>query len=245
MSVRRTGSAVFAVLALMAVVAAVTVLARPAAVRAAPEETPPEAGVQVEGVGTAAGSPDVLRVTIGVETTAGSVTDAVQGASAASGRVLEAAHGEGVSTDDVRTVNVSVYPTYGDDGQEITGYTARHDLEVTLRDLSSAGTAIGRLVDAGGDAARLQGVAFSLEDDATLQQEARAEAFATAQEKAAQYAELTGRELGEVVEVREQTTPSGPVPYAMGDAAVAAESVPVQPGTSSVSVTVQVRWSLR
>jgi uncharacterized protein YggE len=210
MSVRRTGSAVFAVLALMAVVAAVTVLARPAAVRAAPEETPPEAGVQVEGVGTAAGSPDVLRVTIGVETTAGSVTDAVQGASAAAGRVLEAAHGEGVSTDDVRTVNVSVYPTYGDDGQEITGYTA-----------------------------------FSLEDDATLQQEARAEAFATAQEKAAQYAELTGRELGEVVEVREQTTPSGPVPYAMGDAAVAAESVPVQPGTSSVSVTVQVRWSLR
>jgi uncharacterized protein YggE len=245
MPVRRSRSALLAVLALVGIVAAVTVLIRPAAVRAAPEEAPPEAGVQVEGIGKAAGSPDVLRVTIGVETTAGAVTDAVQGASAAAGRVLEAVHAEGVSTDDVRTVNVSVYPTYGDNGQEITGYTARHDLEVTLRDLSRAGTAIGNLVDAGGDAARLQGVAFSLEDDAALQEAARAEAFAAAREKAGQYAELIGRELGEVVEIREQVMPAGPVPYAMADAAGSAEAVPIQPGTSTVAVTVQVRWSLR
>jgi uncharacterized protein YggE len=245
MPVRRSRRALFAAFALVGMAAAIAVVARPAAVRAAPEEARVEAGVQVDGVGTAAGSPDVLRVTIGVETTAGAVAEAVQEASAAAGRVLEAVHAEGVSSDDVRTANVSVYPTYGDDGQEIIGYTARHDLEVTLRDLSRAGTAIGNLVDAGGDAARLQGVGFALEDDAALQETARAEAFAAAREKAGQYAELTGRELGEVVEIREQVTPAGPVPYAMGDAAGSVESVPIQPGTSTVVVTVQVRWSLR
>ena len=245
MPIRRSRSALLAAFTLVGTLAVIAVVARPAAVRAAPGDAPPEAGVQVDGVGTAAGSPDVLRVTVGVETTAGSVSDAVQGASAAAGRVLEAVHAEGVSTDDVRTVNVSVYPTYGEDGQEITGYTARHDLEVTLRDLSTAGTAIGKVVDAGGDAARLQGVSFSLEDDAALQEEARAAANASARQKAEQYARLTGRELDGIVEVREQGTPSGPVPYAMGDAAGASEAVPIQPGTATVAVTVQVRWSLR
>jgi uncharacterized protein YggE len=245
MPVRRSRPALFAIAVLVGTVAAVIVVGRPAAVRAAPGDAPPEVGVQVDGVGTAAGSPDVLRVTVGVETTADVITDALQEASAAAGRVLEAVHAAGVSVDDVRTVNVSVYPAYGDDGQEITGYTARHDLEVTLRDLSGAGTAIGKLVEAGGDAARLQGVSFSLEDDAALQEEARADAFAAARQKAEQYARLTGRELGDVVEVREQVTPSGPVPYAMGDAAGSVEAVPIQPGTSTVAVTVQVRWSLR
>jgi uncharacterized protein YggE len=217
---------------------------RPDAVGAAPTDPPAEAGVQVDGVGTAIGTPDVLRVTIGVETTADAVDVALQDASASAARVLEAVRAEGVSEDDVQTVNVSIYPTYDEKGQRITGYTARHDLEVPLRDLSRAGTAISVLVEAGGDAARLQGVSFSLEDDAAVQEEARAEAFAAARNKAEQYAELTGRELGDVVEVRETVTPSGPIPYAAGDAAMA-EAVPLAPGSVTVSVTVAVRWALR
>jgi uncharacterized protein YggE len=225
-------------------VVTIALLFRPDAVRAAPADPSPDAGVQVEGVGTATGVPDVLRVTIGVETTAAAVGDALQAASAAAGRVLEAVRAEGVPVDDVRTVNVSIYPSYDANGQTITGYIARHDLEVTLRDLSRAGSSIGVLVEAGGDAARLQGVSFSLEDDAALQREARAEAFAEARHKAEQYAELTGRALGDVIEVREQVTPSGPVPFATTDAA-AAEAVPIAPGSATVSVTTQVHWSLR
>ncbi|UOY02408.1 SIMPL domain-containing protein [Blastococcus sp. PRF04-17] len=241
----RSRALFIAVVVLVGAVAAIAFTLRPEPLRAQPVDPAAGAGVQVEGVGTVTGSPDVLRVTIGVETTAEAVDAALQEASTAARRVLEAVRAEGVSEDDVATVNVSVYAAYDHNGQEITGYTARHDLEVRLRDLGRAGTAITALVTAGGDAARLQGVAFSLEDDAALQEDARAEAFAAAREKAEQYAELTGRELGDVVEVREQVTPSGPIPYAAGDAARMAESVPLVPGSATVSVTVSVRWGLR
>jgi uncharacterized protein YggE len=244
MPVRRFRHPLFAVVTIVGVVAAIAFLGRTETVRAAPGDTSSDAGVQVEGVGTATGAPDVLRVTIGVETVADTVDDALQEADVAAGRVLDALRAEGVPEDDVQTVNLSIYPAYGNDGQEIVGYTARHDLDVTLRDLSRAGTAVGVLVDAGGDAARLQGVSFSLEDDAALQEEARAEAFAAARHKAGQYAELTGRGLGEVIEIREQVTPSDPQPFATTDAS-GGETVPLAPGSATVAVTVQVHWSLR
>lgn len=244
MPVRRCRDWLLAVVTVAGVVAAVTLVARPDAVRAEPVEPPAEAGVHVDGVGTARGMPDVLRVTVGVETTADAVGAALQEADAVAGRVLDALRGEGVAEDDVQTVNLSIYPSYGDDGQKIVGYIARHDLEVTLRDLDRAGTTIGVLVDAGGDAARLQGISYALEDDAALQEEARAEAFAAAREKAEQYAQLTGRALGDVVEIQEQLTSSPPMPYAVADEG-RAEAVPLAPGSASVTVTVGVRWSLR
>ena len=243
MPVRRFRDWVLAVVTVAGVVAAITLLVRPDDVRAEPVEPPAAAGVHVDGVGTATGTPDVLRVTVGVETTADAVADALQEADAAARRVLDALRGEGVPDDDVQTVNLAIHPSYGDDGQQIVGYIARHDLEVTLRDLDRAGTTIGLLVEAGGDAARVQGISYALEDDAALQEEARAEAFAAARQKAEQYAELAGRTLGDVVEIREQLTASPPMPYAVADVA-RAEAVPIAPGSATVTVTVGVGWSL-
>jgi uncharacterized protein len=150
-----------------------------------------------------------------------------------------------VADRDVQTVNVSVYPTYGREGERITGYISRHDLEVTLRDMGEAGAVIGRLADAGGDAARVQGISYVLEDDAALQEQARADAFADARRKAEQYAELAGRELGEVVSVRENVTAPGPMPYASADSAAGASEMAIAPGSTTVTVTAEVRWSLR
>ena len=244
MPAHRTRDALLATAALLGAAAAITLLARPDPVRAAPAEPLPDAGVLVEGVGTATGTPDVLRVTVGVETTADSVARALQDADAAAQRVLEVLGDSDVPEEDVQTVNVSIYPSYGENSERITGYLARHDLQVTLRDVAGAGSVIGAVADAAGDAARIQDISYALEDDAALQEQARADAFAAAQAKAEQYARLVGRELGDVVEVREQVAPAGPFPYA-ADQALTTESVPLQPGTTSVSVTAQVRWSLR
>lgn len=246
MPARRSRPVLLAAVALVAAGAATALLLRPAPVRAEPAEAPPGASVQVEGTGTATGAPDVLRAMVGVEVTADAVGDALRDADAAVRRVLDALRSQDVAEADVRTTNVSIYPTYGDDGQRITGYLARHDLEVTLRDLDRAGEVIGAVTEAGGDAARLQGVSYALEDDAGPQEQARAAAFAAARVKAEQYAELTGRELGEVLEVREQVTPPGPVPYAAADMGGAeAMAVTLAPGSATVSVTVAVQWSLR
>ena len=240
MSVRRSLAPLFAVLTL----AASVVVASSDRGLAAPGDPAPEGGVQVQGVGTATGTPDVLHVTVGVETGASSVGEALESADAAAQRVLDALHDAGVSDTDVQTANVHLHPRYDGGGQAITGYLAGQDLAVTLRDLGTAGATIGAAVEAGGDAARLQGIAYELDDDTALRARARADAFAAARVTAEQYAELTGRQLGAVVLVREQVSASGPVPMVAGDAVAASEAVPIAPGSTDVTVTAEVRWSL-
>jgi uncharacterized protein YggE len=233
-----------AVLALGAAVVAAVIVGESAPVQAAPGEPPTDAGVEVQGVGTATGTPDVLHVTVGVEAGAATVGDALSSANAAAGKVLDALHAAGLDDADLQTRDVHVYPRYEGNGQDITGYVAGQDIAVTLRDLGTAGATISAAVEAGGDAARLQGVAYELDDDAALRSKARELAFADARATAEQYATLAGRELGDVVLVREQVTPSGPVPMAAGDSATAtASAVPIAPGTTQVTVTAEVRWS--
>lgn len=244
MTARRRFAPLFAVLVVGAAVTASVVASASDPVQAAAGDPLPEAGVQVEGVGTATGTPDVLHVTVGVETGAASVGEALGTANAAARRVLEALRRAGVADADVQTVNVHVYPRSDGNGQEITGYLAGQDLAVILRDLDAAGATISSAVEAGGDAARLQGVGYALDDDTALRARAREQAFADARGKAEQYAQLAGRRLGGVVLVREQVTASGPIPMAAGDAAGSSEAVPIAPGTSDVTVTADVRWSL-
>lgn len=245
MPAHRFAVPLLAVAVLATVVGSSTVAgsARPAA--AAPGDPPPEAGVSVEGVGTATATPDVLRFTVGVESQGGSVGDALAGANSAAQRILEVLRERDVAERDVQTASVQIYPSYDRNGEEITGYVARHDLTVTLRDLGSAGETIGAAVEAGGDAARLQGLSYALDDDTAVQAEARDEAFAAARRKAEQYAELTGRSLGGVLEVRERVGSTGPGPVmAMDSGGAEAAAVPIAPGSAEVAVTVEVRWAL-
>jgi hypothetical protein len=102
------------------------------------------------------------------------------------------------------------------------------------------------VADAGGDAARIEGLSYALENDAEVQAEARAAAFADARRRAGQYADLVGRELGEVLWVRENVSAPAPMPYGAADeAAGSGGSLPLQPGSTAVTVTAEVRWSLR
>lgn len=203
------------------------------------------ATISVTGTGTASAVPDVVRATIGAQTSAPTVDAALAGANAATRQVLDALEGRGVSEKDVRTVGVQVYPTFDQDGRGVTGYTASQDLDVTLRDLDGAGATIAAAVAAGGDAARLSGVSFGLADESALRTEARTAAFADARATAEEHARLAGGRLGEVVAVRED---GGGAPFASPRAASAGSSadsaVPLAPGTSEVGVTVQVRWTL-
>jgi uncharacterized protein YggE len=179
-----------------------------------------------------------------VEVGARTVGDALSAANDAAGKVLGALRRTGVADDDVQTRNVHLYPRSDGDGQDVTGYAAGQDLDVTLRDLDTAGATISAAVDAGGDAARLQGVSYELGDDAALRAKARELAYADARGRAEQYAKLAGRELGDVVLVRERVTPSGPVAMATDSTMATSSAVPIAPGTTDVTVTAEVRWSL-
>lgn len=205
-------------------------------------------GVVVTGLGTVTGRPDVLRFTVGVEVSADTVDAALAQADAAAERVLAALRDRGVPDADLQTASVQIHPRYDEQGRTVTGYTMRQDVAVTLRDLGGAGATMGAAVTAGGDAARLSGVAFSLEDDAALLAGAREQAFAQARAKAEQYADLAGRDLGPVLSVRESVRHPGPQPVDVYGGAAAAEravaDVPLAPGSADATVTVEVQWEL-
>ena len=232
------------VVALLA--AAAAWIAAPGDASAAPARASSDAGVTVAGTGTATAVPDVVRATLGAEASAPDVDGALGTADDAARRIVDVLVERGVDRADVQTAGVQLYPQYGPDGQPNAGYTARQDLTVTLRDLATAGDLIAAAVAAGGDAARLSGVSFAIADETPLRAEAREEAFADARAKAEQYAELVGRELGEPVSVRED---AGPGAYGgggfSGESAGAVADVNLAPGTSEVSTTATVRWSLR
>jgi len=208
-------------------------------------------GIAVSGTGQAPGTPDVLRLDMGVSTTAGSAPDALDKASRSMAKVLDALEAGGVAKADLRTTGLSLDPTYdysASKGQRIIGYTATTSVTATLRDLGKAGRVIERAVNAGGDAARLQGVSLDLDHDDAVVAKAREAAFADAKAKAQAYAKAAGRELGAVALVSEDSTGGQPIAldsqaFAARASAGVAAPVPVQPGSTQVGVTVHVVWS--
>jgi uncharacterized protein YggE len=201
-------------------------------------------GITVTGVGQASAAPDVLRIFLAAEASATTVSAALDGASTALERIRQALLDAGVAVKDLASSNVVLHPQYGDRGG-IQGYVARLGLQAALRDLGSAGELLADAVAAGGDAARLDGMAFEVADQTALQTEARAAAWENARAAAGQYAELSGRTLGRVLAAEEGGGAIGPVRAGIALAAAHERSaVPVEPGTSTVTVQVQVRWEL-
>jgi uncharacterized protein YggE len=129
------------------------------------------------------------------------VAPALADSEATARRIREALAAGGVAPADAATGTVTIRPEEdysGPRGPRLLGYRAEHGLEIVLRDLGSAGRVLGDAVAAGGDAVRLQGVEFALEDDAQLRAAARTAAWEDARRAADQLAGLAGRSLGAV-----------------------------------------------
>src|SRR5690242_2636891 len=69
-------------------------------------------GISVSGTGQAPGTPDVLRLDVGVSTTGSSATQALDRSSSAMTKVIAALRAGGVKKEDVRTSGLSLDPTY-------------------------------------------------------------------------------------------------------------------------------------
>jgi hypothetical protein len=201
--------------------------------------------VSVSGLGRVTGTPDVLRLAMGVQRTGSDVNNALNLANGDIKRITDALHKHGVAEKDIQTSDLSINPHW--DKNRINGYDVAESLTAQLRKLSDAGAAISDAAAAGGNATRIDSVSFDIEDNQQLVDQARTAAFADAKAKAEQYAKLAGRSLGRVSQVSESTdTEPRPVPYAAMDAAGAAEksAVPISAGSQQVSVTTSVVWEL-
>lgn len=218
-----------------------------AALTAATAPAPGGARITVTGTGNVSGVPSQLSLSMGVQTSAGSVAAALRQANEAVRAVTSALGRAGVSASDIQTSGLSIYPSYSSRSGVPNGYQVSEQLMVTLRRLSTAGSQISAAARAGGNATVVDGVSLNLSDTSTLLATARQRAVADAKAKASGYARALGRTLGPVVSMSETppAQPYQPVPLAAAPSmGRAPATVPVHPGTQQLSVTVTVVFAL-
>jgi uncharacterized protein YggE len=135
---------------------------------------------------------------------------------------------------------------YSKDGQPPTlrGYRVSNQVVVLVRDLGNLGTVLDDLVSAGAN--QIQGLAFEVSKAETLKDDARKDAIANALRRAKLLATAAGAEVGQVLQISEETTPDTPVVFAAPRFAKAqAASVPVERGTSTLEARVTTTWALK
>ena len=204
-------------------------------------------GITVGGRANVAGTPDTLRLDLSVVATASSVSEALAAANRSADAVQKSLLGNGVEKKDLQTSGLNVQPDYAYSSSgtpRLKGYRVSESVSAKLRNLSRAGDAIGKAVGAGGNAVRVDGISLDLEDTGALVSSARDKAFADARTKAEQYAKVAGRSLGDVVSIAEDVATASPISMPAG-LAMGKASVPIQPGSQDVSVSVTVVFAMR
>ncbi len=203
-------------------------------------------GITVTGIGRSAVAPDLMSVDLGISVLAASVAEGRALATERAQALVAALVERGVANDDIQTVRYSIHPEYdhGDGKQRLRGYRVGNELQVALRELGSAGEVLDHAADAGGDEVTISNVSFSVEDQTALRDQAREAAWNDARSRAEHLARLSGRTLGEVVDIVETTgRPPGPGPL-QRLAFTAEESTPIEAGTMEITVTLEVRFGL-
>lgn len=243
----RTISALGVSAALLAVVMGVA--ARTDLADAAPLSADPTSPREliVSGTGRVSVEPDQANITVGVQFTAPTLTEASRQASENITRVLDAIKALGVDAKDIQTSSYSITPlnTY-QEGQAptIIGYQVSNILVVRVRSVAS----VGKVLDAalGAAANYLGDVSWTLADSTAAESQARTLAVRDATRIAQVLAQAAGLTLGPVTSIQENvSTVPGPRPYARDAVSQAAGAPPVETGSLDVTTTVEMRFTVQ
>ncbi len=206
----------------------------------------PTHGITVQGTAIISLKPDMASLYLGVDAQATTATQAQSNASKAMAAVIAAVKKQGVADADVATQGINLNPTYDPNingTSHVNGYQASQSLSVKVRDLDKLGPVIDAGVAAG--ATSVGGISFSLADPTAATDQARQMAVADAHKRAQSLATAAGVTLGAPISVTEESATQPPVYYAAGAAAdKASAATPVQVGTTDVTVTVDVVYSI-
>ena len=203
--------------------------------------------VTVLGEGLASAVPDTALLHLGVETRGTTPGEALEACSRALDQVIAAVRAAGVESPRLATGELSVHSDWevGPQGQQrAAGYRAAARLTARLDAPARAGQVATAAVTAGGEAARVHGLALVVGDQAGVLADAREAAWRDARGRAEQYAALAGVALGRVLRIEEVAGGRHVQPLTMGFAAAAAAGPAVEVGEAEVGARVAVTWAL-
>ena len=201
--------------------------------------------VMVAGHGSVEAPPDSAAITTGVVSEAATARAALTANSAAMRKVIDGLKAAGIDAKDIQTQQFQISPryrTYKDRGsQEIDGYTVRNQVEVKVRDITRLGEILDQVVTLGANQA--SSITFLVSDAEKRKDEARKLAIENAMHRARLLAEAAGAKLGPVLTITEEVMGPRP-PRPMVARSMSAESVPIESGSETLSVRVEVAFGL-
>jgi uncharacterized protein YggE len=203
----------------------------------------PNGGITAHGTGRVSGAPDVMIMSVGVETKATHATEALNQNSSLTTAVIHSLKDHGVADKDIQTAQLSLYPQYDTSGHTVTGYQVTDSVTAKVRDLTKAGATIDAALGAAGDSGRMHGVSFSFDDNSQLLAQARQDAVARAIAQAGQLAGAAGVKLGNLRSLSEDSS-QPPAVFNATPTAGGAPSSPIQPGTQDLTVQVTGVWDV-
>ncbi|MQC18184.1 MAG: DUF541 domain-containing protein [Chloroflexi bacterium] len=204
-------------------------------------------GISVTGEGIVSVRPDIGLVNVGVEVTAPTVADARNNAADAMSAIESALSDEGVDETDVQTQYFNIYPQYSYSEREapqIVAFTVSNTVTVKVRDLNNVSAVLDAVIEAGGDAVRVNGIQFTVEDPESFLSDARREAVENARARAEILASAAGVTLGEAISISESTGFPGEFYPAADRMGLGGGATPISPGEQQLNVNVSVVFAI-
>jgi len=204
-----------------------------------------ERSVRVSATGSVAADPDMAAISTGVIVEADTAKDALARNSTIMAKLIDGLKGLGIAGRDIQTTSVNVEPRYvqAKDGRPATinGYRVVNQVRLTVRDVKRLGEVLDSAITLGAN--QIHGISFDVSNAEMLEDEARKQAMANAKRRAELYAAAAGAQLGSVITISEDVS-TNPRPMPMARAAMAG-NVPIEAGTRSLTVEVNVTYALR
>ncbi len=206
-------------------------------------------GIWVAGEGTIDLEPDLALLNVGVEVQAETVSEARNEAAAAMDTVIAAVKRRGLTDADIQTASFNIWPRYDyvEGVQTLAGYRVSNSATIKMRDLDNVGDIIDDVAEAGGDATRIDGINFTVEDPTPFMADLREAAVKNATDKAQHYADLIGASLGDLFYLTETGGASPPPLVARAELAfaeAARATTSVSGGELTLRMTIQAAFAV-
>jgi uncharacterized protein len=207
--------------------------------------------VQVPGEGRIVYTPDVAKVTLGVQVDrVPNAEQAMKELNEKIAKIIKAVKDQGIADSEIQTENYNLNPItdYIDNRPVTSGYSANEQLLITIKDISD-NARVGKIISAATSAGanQVSNIAFELSNMSQIKQEARIKAILDAKVKAKELSQKSGIKFGRIVGWWENT------PVAMYDAkggmgiggGVTPETANVQSGNYEYVVEVNINYLVK
>jgi len=210
----------------------------------------------VSGIGEVYAKPDLALITFSVRNESKTVSAAMAENTKNMNTIINVMKSKGVKDKDLKTTSFNIYPRYEwQEGQAeiwpqpegtrvLVGYEISQSLQVKIRDLNKIGEIIQEATDVGAN--QIGNLQFTIDDQDSLEKEAREEAIKEAKEKAEELAGQLGIKLVRITSFSE----GGVVPryydYALKESASSSESpMPqIETGENRIEISVSITFEI-